>query len=562
MNGLTIKQKLIGLLTVFIVSFAGIGIYFYQIDRSNDQQVNKIVTNKEIQRVLNHLQYRLTGISNDERGFLLTGDRTFEKETEQKRADIQKDLSLIGKLSNEPGTEAQLSEIHNTLQTYFQLKDKMFAAPTLAESAKIHFNEERNLRKQTVDPAVNQLITKIDSTVKKQTVDYKSMNTMSQWLFGVVFFALVIMTTIFGILSVRSIVVPLKKIQKQLDLISKGEGDLTKEISITTKDELGDLAASFNLFLRSLRKLINQVRNSSVQVKHTSETLQAASHDVIEATKIMNNNIKEVAASAENQSEMTHQSTDAVEEMVIGITQINDNASNVSDLANHATSKAETGSTDLKELVRQIDSIHEFIEQSLESILNLENKSTEIGDILKIIQSISDQTNLLALNAAIEAARAGEAGKGFAVVANEVRKLAEQSSDATKNISQIINSVQRETQQTVSIFNQVKGKVDSGRDFAQSTQAKFHEIIHSFEEISSKIQEISGTTEELSASSEEVSASVNEINIISRQLKEIVKKISKYSDVHLKNIDTVQQDATQLSNMSADLNTAVGKFII
>ncbi len=562
MSGLTIKQKLIGLLAIFIVSFAGIGIYFYQIDKSNDRQANKIVTNKEIQRVLNHLQYRLTGISNDERGFLLTGDRTYEKETKQKMAEIQKDLTLIGKLSNDPEIKGQLSEIHKSFQAYFQLKDKMFAAPTIEESKRIHFNEERSLRKQTVDPAVNQLVTAIDSTVKKQTADYQSMNRMSKWLFGAVFIALVMIISILGILSVKSIIIPLKKIQKQLDSISKGEGDLTKEISIATKDELGDLAASFNLFLRSLRKLINQVRNSSVQVNHSSQTLQTASRDVIEATKIMNNNIKEVAASAENQSEMTHHSTSAVDEMVIGITQITDNAANVSDLANHATSRAETGSKDLRELVRQIDSIHEFIEQSLESILNLENKSSEIGDILKIIQSISDQTNLLALNAAIEAARAGEAGKGFAVVANEVRKLAEQSSDATKNISQIINSVQRETQQTVSIFNQVKGKVDSGRDFAQSTQAKFQEIIHSFDEISSKIQEISGTTEELSASSEEVSAAVNEINMISKQLKEIVKKISKYSDLHLKNIATVQQDADQLSTMSVDLNNAVGKFII
>ncbi|WP_374104015.1 methyl-accepting chemotaxis protein [Bacillus sp. ISL-18] len=274
----------------------------------------------------------------------------------------------------------------------------------------------------------------------------------------------------------------------------------------------------------------------------------------------MNMHIKEVASSSESQSEMMNQSNHSVKEMVIGISQISNYASNVAQLSSSATSRAEIGTSELKKLVEEIDSIHELVRQSLGSILSLERQSNDIGNILNIIKAISDQTNLLALNAAIEAARAGEAGKGFAVVADEVRKLAEQSLTSTNQIAHIVSSVQKETRQTVNSFDLVKEKVDRGRNTAQSTEAMFKGIIESFGEISTSIQEISATTEQLSAGSTEVSSTVSEINSLSNHVADLIQRIADYSDVHLKNIATVQQDADKLSNMSTDLNVVVAKF--
>ncbi|KHD84922.1 hypothetical protein NG54_12290 [Heyndrickxia ginsengihumi] len=562
MKRTSIKQRLILLLSILILSLAGTGIYFINKENADYKELTKVEEMKEIQVLLHHVQYRLAGISNDERGYLLTGDHQYENETEDKKSEINKDLAEIDDLSNNSNIKGQLPDLKNALVDYYNLKDRMFSASNHKQALKIHFTDERNLRKQTLDPAVEKLVNTINSEIKDETTHYQKTSQIDHILLIVVELLLIIFAIIMGFYLIRSITSPLKKIQVQLEEIARGEGDLTKEIRVKSRDELGKLAESFNLFLRSLRKIIKQVGDNSIQVNQSSQTLQLASKDVIAATKTMNEHLQEVAASAGNQSEMMNQSSSAVEEMVIGINQISDNAANVADLSAVSTFKAENGSNELKELVHQIDTIYEFVEQSLESILNLEKQSSEIDDILKIIKSISDQTNLLALNAAIESARAGEAGKGFAVVAAEVRKLAEQSLASTEHIAKIVDNVQNETQKSVTIFNQIKERVDSNRTFAQSTQVKFQEIIKSFEEISYKIQDISATTEELSAGSEEVSASVVEMNKLSNNVADVIGKISTYSNGHLDNISRVQKDADQLATTSTELKTVVGKFKI
>ncbi|MED1421609.1 methyl-accepting chemotaxis protein [Bacillus smithii] len=557
---LTIKQRLVMLVSIFILCLAAFGVYFISYQKKNSEEVVRIEKMKEIQKLLTHIQYRLAGISNDERGYLLTGDKSFESETEQKKAEIQKDLSAIRKLSNDNDLNHLLSNVNNTLQQYYQLKDAMFSAKNLNEAKNIHFNEERTLRKQNLDPQVEKLVESMNSHVHSELTSIKKSNQMYQWILITVFIIVSVISIFIGAFFISSIIRPLTKIQKQLDEISKGKGDLTKELKIKSKDEIGLLANSFNQFLYSLRYLITNVGESANKVNQSSETLQKTSAEVLEATKEMNRHIQEVSANAENHSEMSNQSTIAVEEMVTGINHIADSASNVSELATSASQKASEGKTELDNMVKNIESLRSVVDESVNSIYRLQDQSSKIGEILKMIQSISDQTNLLALNASIEAARAGEAGRGFAVVANEVRKLAEQSLQSVNHIAEIITKVQDETERTVQLIGNVKDHIVVGSTSAKQTQSKIHEIILSFEEISSKIQEISTTTEELSSSSEEVSASVNEMNELSQNVSTIISKIAKFSQNHTQNILSVQEDADHLSDMSVQLTSLVFKF--
>jgi methyl-accepting chemotaxis protein len=557
---LTIKQRLIILVSMFILCLAAFGVYLISYQKKTIDEVARIEKNKEIQKLLTHIQYRLAGISNDERGYLLTGDKSFEAETEQKKAEIQKDLAAIHKLNQNNELDSLLANATNTLQQYYQLKDSLFSAKNLNDAKKIHFNEERTLRKQHLDPQVEKMVKIINKNVYSELTSFKKSTHFHEMIQISVFIIVSVISIMISIFFISSIIGPLKKIQKQLDEISKGEGDLTKELNIQSKDEIGHLANSFNHFLNSLRNLISNVGESANKVNQSSATLQKTSSEVLEATKEMNIHIQEVSASAENHSEMSNQSAEAVEEMVTGINHIADNASNVSELATSASQKASEGKDELDKMVKKIESIRSVVDESVSSIYSLQEQSSKIGEILKMIQSISDQTNLLALNASIEAARAGEAGRGFAVVANEVRKLAEQSLQSVNHIADIITKVQDETERTVQLIGDVKDHIEVGSTSAKQTQSKIHEIILSFEKISSKIQEISATTEELSSSSEEVSASVNEMNELSQNVSTIISKIANFSQNHTQNILSVQEDADRLSNMSVQLKSLVFKF--
>ncbi|MBE6184525.1 MAG: hypothetical protein E7150_09745, partial [Bacillus sp. (in: Bacteria)] len=150
MKRTSIKQRLILLLSILILSLGGTGIYFINKENADYKELTKVKEMKEIQVLLYHVQYRLAGISNDERGYLLTGDHQYENETEDKKSEINKDLAEIDDLSNNSNIKGQLPDLKNALVDYYNLKDRMFSASIHKQALKIHFTDERNLRKQTL----------------------------------------------------------------------------------------------------------------------------------------------------------------------------------------------------------------------------------------------------------------------------------------------------------------------------------------------------------------------------------------------------------------------------
>jgi methyl-accepting chemotaxis protein len=302
-----------------------------------------------------------------------------------------------------------------------------------------------------------------------------------------VLLAAVILGAIVVYLIIRTITTPLKKLMTTTEKIAAG--DLSDEVAIGSKDELGQLAASVNHMVNNLRNLISGVITSSQNVAAASQQISATT--------------EEIASGSSAQAQAAQHMQELFSELSTAINSVAESAEQAAELADNTTSIAHDGGQIVK---KSIESMNEVSLQ----MTRLEEDSAKIGDIIEVIDDIAEQTNLLALNAAIEAARAGEQGRGFAVVADEVRKLAERSAEATKQIAAIIKGMQDNTHRSVV-------SVNDGVNQSHETGQAFKRIVEMIDETGRKVTEIAAASQEQAAQSSEVMSSIENISSASQE---------------------------------------------
>jgi len=353
-----------------------------------------------------------------------------------------------------------------------------------------------------------------------------------------------IIAIVIGLYIARGIIKPLNSIMK---LMKKAEdGDLTVILDYKKLDEIGKLSSSFNIMIKRIKELIGEVSQVSNKVLKNVEVVAEISAESAEATKQISMAIGEIATGS---TEQAKSSSEAIDQIRILSQKI--------DTVMESTEKVKAISTETKEIGNSsflvVGELNERTRQSAvmvheinEDIYDLNNSSKEIEKIIEVIKSISDQTSLLSLNASIEAARVGEAGKGFAVVANEIKKLSEQSKEATMMISNIINSIQNKTENTVNLVHQANAIFNEQEKSVRNTDNAFRNIVESTENISAQVdnvtfvmkdmhvfkeriikavENISVLAEESSAATEEVLASVEEENLSTQQLASLSNEL-------------------------------------
>jgi len=296
-------------------------------------------------------------------------------------------------------------------------------------------------------------------------------------------------------------------IQKQLtDLLivvsNSAEGDFTQR-AVVTEGALGALADSFNLMVDDLGNLIREVQSAALQVGDAASEILAAT--------------EQMARGAEEQSVQVANASAAVEEMAASIRQVAMNADSASEAAQRATQVAQTGGNTVMETIEGMKRIRATVQDSSQKIKSLGESSLEISKIVQTIEDIANQTNLLALNATIEAARAGDAGRGFAVVADQVRELAERATKATNDISQLVQTIQSETQDAVSAMERGTLEVERGTKLADSASRALVEIQSVVQQSTELIQEISLAAKQQDVASSGVVSAMTEVSQIAKQ---------------------------------------------
>jgi len=340
---------------------------------------------------------------------------------------------------------------------------------------------------------------------------------------------------IIGLLLALTIVRNLTgRVAQMVDMVQAiSENDLSREdMIIRNHDEIGTCGKLLNQMKNRLREIIQSIAGTAEHVASASEEISSSA--------------TQQAQSAETQKDQTSQVATAMQEMASTVMQVSENSNKAAESSRQAAETARHGGAIVEETLNKMRTIAQSVGATARKMEELGKSSDQIGRIIGVIDDIADQTNLLALNAAIEAARAGEQGRGFAVVADEVRKLAERTTTATKEIAQMIKNIQDETKTAVAAMEQGTKQVEDGVKSTSQAGDSLKEIIQMSEQVGEMITHIATAATEQSSASEEVNKNMEEI-----------AKLVKESAVGAQQSAKACQD---LSGLALDLQKMVGNF--
>jgi methyl-accepting chemotaxis protein len=311
-----------------------------------------------------------------------------------------------------------------------------------------------------------------------------------------------------------SVVAPLNESSKILSEMAAG--NFTQQIT-------GNYHGNYKLMKDNINLVIDSLSSTLVEVANSASAVATSSSDISSSSE-------EMAAGSSEQTQQTAEVAAAMEEMAATIVENTKNASFAAHTAIEAGNKAKEGGKVVKETISGMLRITEVVNKSANTVEILGKSSDQIGEIVQVIDDIADQTNLLALNAAIEAARAGEQGRGFAVVADEVRKLAERTTKATKEIAQMIKKIQKDTTEAVGSMHEGKAEVEKGKVLAMKADVVLNEIIVGAEKVSDISTQVAAASEEQSRTAEQISRNIEGISSVTEQSAAGIQQIARAAE--------------------------------
>ncbi|MBG9817725.1 MULTISPECIES: methyl-accepting chemotaxis protein [Bacillus] len=363
---------------------------------------------------------------------------------------------------------------------------------------------------------------------------------------------------LFSFIMGRRIAKPARSLMESANRIA--DGDLTGMVEVQSKDEIGQLAASFQKMQGRIKELISKISNSSSEVSKMSSQLRTvtteSSQSAQQVSEAMTNMSEGINDSVANITDCTT-SVAEIDTQIEGVTKEVDEMKSVS---SDVQEQSESGQKLVNHVLDHLNMLHDKMTNSKQAAEELQSHSTEIESVISIITDISAQTNLLALNASIEAARVGEEGKGFAVVADEVRKLAEQSADAAKTVSDLVIGTQENSQRVLESVEESSKAVEEGREQMEGTSQNFALIYDGVSQFSRRTNNLLASIKQVEQAYQTISTSIEQISVVSEEHAASSQEVAAATEQQSAGMQQISSAIEQLSDMSEDLAQMVSTF--
>ena len=513
------------------------------------------------------------------RGFVAFGDENYIYQAENSAANIANMAADLKKLLDDEKARETVDSLVNevidykmkmtgklvpAVKEYYAAtraqRDAAYSAETVeskriqAISLAITFNSEAQSVKRSI---LN--LAELDERTVSETVEASSTAANQAVLFATVTGATALaIGVLLSILLSRAVRRPLKILADGAVLYS--QGDLTRTILVSSRDEIGEVGAAMNRMQDHLKSLVLNIRQKSELLAQAAGQLGANADQSADSANSVAEAISEVAAGADNQNRTIEKVMSNVAQNAEDVRRMGQQAAGAAESSKAVAHKAEDGEIAAERAVNQMDQIEETVERSATVVAKLGTMSQEIGHIVETISDIAGQTNLLALNAAIEAARAGESGRGFSVVAEEVRKLAEQSDQAAQQIATLIGGIQAETENAVAVMAAGTREVRTGAEVVRTAGRSFQEINELVAAVSGQVRGISESFGSLAEGNTQILQAMHDLKFIGESASQQTQNVSAATQEQSAAMQEIASAGHELTRYAEELQQAVNQF--
>lgn len=523
-SNLSIRNKLVLSFTIFaflagLVGYVGLSGMYKMSDRSRIMYENHTKALSLLEKIVENMQRSRSNLLE----VILINEKVRQKESDVKMRDrideVNKVTAQFKTLIDDGADSAVDTAYAAYTKSWEEFKGYLFQISDMAinnqrQQAEDKWFADADASRKKVSDALDALLAyHMRETGDLYDEQKAQVSSAIQEIMIVCMATLGLLFTI-GFITIRAIRNPLTQLVEKASDIA--EGNLTVTMDYESKDEIGALVLSF-------QKMTNNLKESLSQIIEASSAVASATTQISSSTE-------EMAAGAQQQSSQATEVSSAVEEMTKTIFENSRNASATLETASVAKEAALKGGKVVQDTISGMKEIASVVNKSAITVKALGVSSNQIGEITAVIDEIADQTNLLALNAAIEAARAGEQGRGFAVVADEVRKLAERTRKATKEIDDMIKQIQNDTSNAVTSMQEGTKKVDEGIRLADDAGKSLNDIVDVSQKVTDMVSAIASANEQQTSTSEEISQNVQGISGVTQQMATGLEQISSSSE--------------------------------